>query len=254
MQAFLVLFSALGAFGISIGVLTAFDEPGPSQSEQPVSQWEDVRSEMAVLQRIASQSCSFIDSTDQSAVFGSRYKEAVTAYQRTYDAARHNGATRPPDIPSTAPGLASLQGRFCPDAVASAAAPAASVEAQETPAGMDFEGLAAGAQFLTLEQLDAAAFLAGWPMTEGWWPEMRQIVQCESGRNIFAYNGSDPNGGSYGLAQLNGTQHFDRAGENFEHRFDPVVNLRTALWLRTARGHFGGAGGWMICSELYGIP
>ena len=109
-------------------------------------------------------------------------------------------------------------------------------------------------RFLTLDQLDAAAAAAGWPMTEGWWPDMRKIVQCEShSLDRYAHNTSDPNGGSYGLAQLNGTQHFIASGEDFNQWMDPVVNLRVALWLRTVRGHFGGSGGWMICSERWGI-
>ncbi len=51
---------------------------------------------------------------------------------------------------------------------------------------------------------------------------------------------------------MNGRQHFDKSGENFEMRFDPIVNLRTALWLRTVRGHFGGGGGWS-CADKLGI-
>jgi hypothetical protein len=109
-------------------------------------------------------------------------------------------------------------------------------------------------RFLTLDQLDAAAVAAGWPMDDGWWPDMRKIIQCEThSLDRFAHNTSDPNGGSYGLAQLNGTQHFIASGEDFNNWSDPVTNLRVALWLRTVRGHFGGAGGWYICSERWGI-
>ncbi|MEO9254450.1 MAG: hypothetical protein ABI305_02850 [Tepidiformaceae bacterium] len=109
-------------------------------------------------------------------------------------------------------------------------------------------------RFLTLDQLDAAAAAAGWPMGDGWWPDMRKIIQCEThSLDRYAHNTSDPNGGSYGLAQLNGTQHFIASGEDFNNWMDPVTNLRVALWLRTVRGHFGGTGGWYICSERWGI-
>ena len=99
---------------------------------------------------------------------------------------------------------------------------------------------------LTLDELDEAALQAGWPKIEGWWPQMRQIItefECPS-LSTHCYNGADPNGGSYGLAQLNGRDHFDTCGEQFEMRYDPVVNLRVALCVRAALGHFGGPGGW----------
>lgn len=62
-----------------------------------------------------------------------------------------------------------------------------------------------------------------------------------------------PNGGGFGLAQLNGSYHFERAGEDFRRWSDPVVNLRTALWVRTVYGRFGGEGGWANCAALLGI-
>lgn len=109
-------------------------------------------------------------------------------------------------------------------------------------------------RFLTLEQLDAAAAAAGWPNEPGWWPDMRKIILCEThSLDTMAHNTSDPHGGSYGLAQLNGSYHFTNAGEDFARRYDPIVNLRTALWLRTVRGHFGGSGGWYNCAKLWGI-
>ncbi len=83
---------------------------------------------------------------------------------------------------------------------------------------------------------------------------MRRIISCENARlDTQAYNPDDPNGGSFGLAQLNGRYHFDRAGEDFRRWADPVVNLRTALWLRTVLGRFGGPGGWANCAALLGI-
>ena len=99
---------------------------------------------------------------------------------------------------------------------------------------------------LTVEDLDAAALRAGWPKIDGWWPQMRRIIteyECPS-LSTHCYNSADPNGGSYGLAQLNGREHFDSCGENFAMRYDPVVNLRVALCVRAALGHFGGRGGW----------
>ncbi|MES4792736.1 MAG: hypothetical protein C4321_06865 [Chloroflexota bacterium] len=109
-------------------------------------------------------------------------------------------------------------------------------------------------RYLTLEQLDAYARLAGWPIEPGWWPQMRQIILCENASlDASAFNRSDPNGGSFGLAQLNGSYHFERAGEDFRLWSDPVVNLRTALWVRTVYGRFGGQGGWANCAALLGI-
>ena len=105
---------------------------------------------------------------------------------------------------------------------------------------------------LTVEDLDAAALQAGWPKIPGWWPEMRRIItefECPS-LSTHCYNGADPNGGSYGLAQLNGHEHFDSCGERFDMRYDPVVNLRVALCVRAALGHFGGPGGWAGADEL----
>ncbi len=111
---------------------------------------------------------------------------------------------------------------------------------------------AAQPKLLTLEELDAAAAKAGWPRIEGWWPEMRRIItefECPS-LSTHCFNGADPNGGSYGLSQLNGVHHFQQCSEDFHQRYDPVVNLRTALCLRAARGRFGGEGGWAGADEL----
>ncbi|WBL35802.1 hypothetical protein O0235_13680 [Tepidiforma flava] len=121
----------------------------------------------------------------------------------------------------------------------------------EGAAGTAPEGLP---RFLTLDELDRYARMAGWPDAPGWWPEMRRIILCETANlDREAFNPQDPNGGSFGLAQLNGRYHFDRAGEDFRRWSDPVVNLRTALWLRTVRGRFGGEGGWANCAALLGI-
>jgi hypothetical protein len=105
---------------------------------------------------------------------------------------------------------------------------------------------------LTPAELDAAAVQAGWPRIPGWWPEMRRIItahECPS-LNTRCLNIRDPNGGSFGLAQLNGRQHFETCGEDYTQRYDPVVNLRTALCLRAQRGRFGGPGGWAGADAL----
>jgi hypothetical protein len=222
-------------------------------SEHPYEPgWAWVNPALAGMSAVAIQLCT----TDvalaaaagpQQLLLQGRLDELTDEYARQaedYDArlAEHvaNGERRPWDIPAAAPPVSVTKGRAC--------AKLAPPEARPKPLEV-----APGQRVLSLDQLDAAAAAAGWPMTEGWWPQMRLIVICESGGNMFAHNTSDPNGGSYGLAQLNGTQHFDRSGEDFAQRFDPVVNLRTALWLRTVRGHFGGGGGWKNCSEKYGI-
>lgn len=183
----------------------------------------------------------------QQILLESRRDQLLEEYDRQaadYDSrlAEHvaNGERRPWDIPAAAPPVTVTKGRAC--------AKLAPVEARPKPLE-----ITPGQQRLAADQLDAAAVAAGWPMTDGWWPQMKLIVICESGGNMYAHNTSDPNGGSYGLAQLNGSQHFDRSGEDFALRYDPVVNLRTALWLRTVRGHFGGGGGWKNCAEKYGI-
>lgn len=143
--------------------------------------------------------------------------------------------------------------------LASAAVSAAmSVEPAPAPpderAAIDSIPVGPSPRYLTPELLDAYGRMAGWPDEPGWWPEMRRIILCETASlDTMAYNPADPNGGSYGLAQLNGRYHFDRAGEDFRRWSDPVVNLRTALWLRTVRGRFGGEGGWANCAALLGI-
>lgn len=138
-------------------------------------------------------------------------------------------------------------------AVALAAGPVPSAEAGNAR-GEPVDLAVGPPRYLTPEQLDTYAMLAGWPMEPGWWPEMRRIILCENAAlDTRAYNPRDPNGGSFGLAQLNGIYHFEQAGEDFRRWSDPVVNLRTALWLRTVYGRFGGKGGWANCAALLGI-
>lgn len=107
--------------------------------------------------------------------------------------------------------------------------------------------------YITLEQLDVYAAEAGWS-GEAWQLMRRIIVECECpSLNVKAHNSSDPHGGSHGLAQLNGSYWFERYGEDFSQRYDPVVNLRTARKLYEERGRFGGGGGWS-CADRLGIP
>jgi len=184
---------------------------------------------------------------EQMGLLAIEYGVAAQAYNQRVRDNVALGYRRPWEVAATALPLNSAKERVC---LKVATAPVVA------PAIQRATNIARGAsgRFITLEQLDAYAVIAGWPQGEGWWPEMRKIVLCETGSlDLFAHNTSDPLGGSYGLAQLNGRQHFEKSGEDFEKRFDPVVNLRTALWLRTVRGHFGGSGGWKVCSERWGI-
>ena len=178
--------------------------------------------------------------TARQVTLEAHYETVAEAYDERVSDTIHNGNVRPWDVSPVAPPSSVSKDRSCLKIADAPAKPADPYTATD--------------RFLTLDQLDAAAAAAGWPMTDGWWPDMRKIIQCEThSLDRFAHNVDDPNGGSYGLAQLNGTQHFISSGEDFNQWMDPVVNLRVALWLRTVRGHFGGSGGWMICSERWGI-
>ncbi|MGE0598625.1 MAG: hypothetical protein AB7J35_02205 [Dehalococcoidia bacterium] len=195
----------------------------------------------------------------QVAVLTGEYQEAEQSYNARVRTILAAGGQRPWDIPSKALPVDLAKSRNC---IKVQAAP----PRQSKPLTALSLTLSPGddsgpvwlpdpdRRFLTLEQLDAAAAAAGWPNEPGWWPDMRKIILCETrSLDTMAHNTSDPNGGSYGLAQLNGSYHFANAGEDFARRYDPVVNLRVALWLRTARGHFGGSGGWYNCAKLWGI-
>lgn len=188
-----------------------------------------------------------------------KYDTAASAYDALVSERIEAGSRRPWEVSPVAPPVSVSKDHAClklPALVAKttpAPGPAAVGAAAGFPAP-PVVPIDAKDRFLTLEQLDSAAAAAGWPMEAGWWPDMRKIIQCEThSLDRYAHNASDPNGGSFGLAQLNGTQHFTASGEDFNQWSDPVVNLRVALWLRTVRGHFGGAGGWMICSQRWGI-
>lgn len=188
---------------------------------------------------------------DQQITLMARYERQAQAYDRAVSDRVAQGTRRPWDVSPVAPPIAVLKQKACLRTPYIPPKPTPTGGSLPPP-GTPFDD--PGDRFLSLEQLDAAAVAAGWPMADGWWPDMRKIIQCEThSLDRMAWNQSDPNGGSYGLAQLNGEQHFIASGEDFNQRFDPVVNLRVALWLRTVRGHFGGPGGWMICSERWGI-
>ena len=190
---------------------------------------------------------------EQQVVLEARYDQAAKIYNQQVGAALAEGNTRPWDVSPVAPSVDVSKSRTCLKQPP-VPTPAPAVVAAAVASGDGSFSIDPADRFLTLDQLDAAAKAAGWPMEDGWWPQMREIIQCETASlDRFAHNTSDPNGGSYGLAQLNGTQHFISSGEDFNQWSDPVVNLRVALWLRTTRGHFGGSGGWMICSERWGI-
>jgi hypothetical protein len=192
-----------------------------------------------------------------------RYETTAQAYDAKVSAEIAAGNVRPWDVSPVAPPVSVTKDHAClklPAAPTPTPPPKVWSTGPSMGAGGNLDGDTAVPadvtdRFLTLDQLDAAAVAAGWPMGPGWWPDMRKIIQCEThSLDRYAHNTSDPNGGSYGLAQLNGTQHFIASGEDFNHWMDPVTNLRVALWLRTVRGHFGGTGGWYICSERWGIP
>lgn len=195
----------------------------------------------------------------QVEVLVSEYALAEREYNAKVRAIVEAGGSRPWDILSKALPLELARSRVCLKVAVAPPKPPKALQAMalslvQNPDTGPVWVPDASDRFITLEQLDVYAAMAGWPNEPGWWPEMRKIILCETrSLDLMAHNTSDPHGGSYGLAQLNGSYHFVNAGEDFARRFDPVVNLRTALWLRTARGHFGGAGGWFNCARLWGI-
>jgi hypothetical protein len=193
----------------------------------------------------------------QAEVLTAEYQQAEREYNAHIRSLVDSGSPRPWNVASKALPLDLARDRVCLKVTIVPAKPARTLGEPMTLVE-DISGPVyvpdPEHRFLTLEQLDEAARIAGWPNEPGWWPDMRKIILCESrSLDTMAHNTSDPAGGSYGLAQLNGSYHFANAGEDFAMRYDPVVNLRTALWLRTVRGHFGGTGGWANCAALWGI-
>jgi len=266
------LFSVVVALGASATGIAHVFPLRASAAPEFVASWDFARPSIDAMNATAIQICG-AESLARSAagtanesirqaqveVLVGEYEEAVQAYNARVRNLIDLGSQRPWDVPSKALPLDLARGRVC---LKVAVAPAPRQKPVAAAALTLVENVDYGPvwlpapedRFITLEQLDEYAALAGWPNEPGWWPDMRNIITCETrSLDTMAHNTSDPHGGSYGLAQLNGSYHFTNAGEEFARRFDPVVNLRTALWLRTVRGHFGGSGGWYNCSKLFGI-
>lgn len=260
---------ALGAMTASAAGIGSFGRAKAAQKF--TADWNFARPAIDQLNASAMQICSAeVTARDAKGTVNEGIREAqvnvligeyLTAEQQ-YNAHVRSlvtlGAQRPWDVPTKALPLDLARSRVC---LKVAVAPPKPSPARTAPLSLVADALSGPVwlpdpedRFLTLEQLDAYAFEAGWPNEPGWWPDMRKIIMCETrSLDTMAHNTSDPYGGSYGLAQLNGSYHFTNAGEDFARRFDPVVNLRTALWLRTVRGHYGGTGGWYNCAKLWGI-
>ncbi len=258
-----VLLAMVYFVGLGAGV------PFPMQAQAATrfeNDWEFARETVDALNAQAIQICS-AEATARGAVgtpneairraqvevLTSEYISAERDYNARIRGLVSSGTTRPWDVPSKALPLDFARNKLC---LRVAVAPPRAVRAVlATQQGVTVApAYLHEPRFITIEQLDEFARLAGWPNEPGWWPDMRRIVLCETrSLDTMAHNTNDPAGGSYGLAQLNGSYHFANAGEDFAMRFDPVVNLRTALWLRTVRGHYGGGGGWANCSALWGI-
>ena len=248
------LSTLLGLAAVS-AAMVVINIPLPHEAEaspQYAGPWDFAPESLAQLNGIAIQACAAERGATSAGAESSVWVVQQTTLQRRYTALAGDydrrvrdvvadGERRPWEVPAGAPPLATAKARVC-------------LKPGEAPllAAVRPEDFVHASSVLSEAELDVAGIAAGWPQGPGWWDEMKRIVYCESGRNMFAHNLSDPNGGSYGLAQMNGRQHFDKSGENFELRFDPIINLRTALWLRTVRGHFGGGGGWS-CADKLGI-
>jgi hypothetical protein len=251
----LVALSTLCGLAAVSAALVVIRVPLPSRAEafqQYPTAWGFADDALGQLSALAIQSCaaergSAAEGTEgvvfkaQQQTIDQRYFALAKDYDRRVRHVVASGERRPRDVPAGAPPLSVAKSRVC-------------LKPGEVPPPTPIlpENFVHASNVLTELELEQAALAAGWPLGPGWWDDMRRIVYCESGRNTLAHNKSDPNGGSYGLSQLNGTQHFTKSGEDFEMRYDPIVNLRTALWLRTVRGHFGGGGGWS-CADKLGI-
>jgi hypothetical protein len=229
--------------------------------------WDAARADFDAMNAQAIQLCS-AESTARAAVgtpnqdvrqaqvevLTGEYNKAEQNYNAMIRALMNDGADRPSDVATKALPVELAKNKFCLRVAVAPPKAVKAVIAAQVQAGPEAPYYAPAERFITLEQLDEYARQAGWPDIPGWWPDMRKIILCETrSLDTMAHNVNDPAGGSYGLAQLNGSYHFINAGEDFAMRYDPVVNLRTALWLRTVRGHFGGTGGWANCSALWGI-
>lgn len=248
------LSTLLGLAAVS-AAMVVINIPLPHQAEAAqryAGPWDFASDSLAQLNGIAIQACAAERGSTTAGANSAVWVVQQTTLQRRYTALAGDydrrvrdvvasGERRPREVPAGAQLLATAKERVC---LKPGDVPA--------PSALRPEDFVHASNVLSEAELDAAGLAVGWPQGPGWWDDMKRIVYCESGRNTFAHNRSDPNGGSYGLAQMNGRQHFDKSGENFDLRFDPIVNLRTALWLRTVRGHFGGGGGWS-CADKLGI-
>lgn len=248
------LSTLLGVAAVS-AAMVVIHVPMPYRAEaaqQYPNVWGFADDTLAQLNTLAIQACAAerggVADAPQAPIWASqqesierRYASIARDYDRRVRDVVATGERRPWDVPAGAPPLTLAKSRVC-------------LKPGEVPPPVPIkpEDFVYAANVLTEHELEQAALAAGWPLGPGWWDDMKSIVYCESGRNTMAHNKSDPNGGSYGLSQLNGTQHFIKSGEDFEMRYDPIVNLRVALWLRTVRGHFGGGGGWS-CADKLGI-
>ena len=274
------LWALFGLAGLAVFLAFAFSDGGPARlwplraeaASLPPPDWSFARPSFDALNAAVIQVCS-AEATARAAkgtanegireaqaeVLVAEYQEGERSYNARVRAIVAAGGERPANVPSKALPLDLARSRNCLKvAVAAprpkkAASPVAMTLVRDPSTGPVWVP-APEDRFITLEELDMYAAMAGWPNEPGYWPDMRKIILCESrSLDLMGHNTSDPNGGSWGLAQLNGSYHFERAGEDFAKRFDPVVNLRTALWLRNARGHYGGTGGWYNCAKLWGI-
>ena len=274
----IVFFGAIAVIGTLAALAitsTGFANLLPTHAEAAPSiaaDWDALKATEEALKASAIQVCSAEASAKNAVgtanegirqaqvdVLKQEYSEAEQSYNSRVRTLVEAGNRRPWDVASKALPLDLARTRLCMKMAVAPPRPAkplGTIElslTHDTYAGPTWVP-APEDRFITLEQLDAYAAQAGWPNDPGWWPDMRKIILCETrSLDTMAHNTSDPNGGSYGLAQLNGSYHFYNAGEDFALRFDPVVNLRTALWLRTVRGHYGGTGGWYNCAKLWGI-
>lgn len=99
---------------------------------------------------------------------------------------------------------------------------------------------------LSEADMDALLEATGWPAE--WREEAKAIAWCESRFRPWAVGDG---GNSLGLWQL--WYGWARpAGYEPDQLYDPVVNSRTALYVRTTRGRWGGGGGWS-CAGLNGL-
>ena len=99
---------------------------------------------------------------------------------------------------------------------------------------------------LTEDQVVALLREAGAP--EEWIPDLVSISECESHHSPFAVGDS---GNSLGQYQL-WSGWARPAGFTAEELFDPLVNAKVAVYVRSVRGRFGGPGGW-TCADILGL-